>query len=266
MTWQTDAKHYEFWARSDDPSGRFTIQNVRPGTYQLDAFADGVLGEYVQANVKIPDDGKPVDLGQVDWKPVRHGKQLWDIGIANRTATEFRNGDRYFEMDTQLQYPKLFPDDVDFTIGKSNAAQDWYFEQVPHNVDPNAKIAPFVGIRGDPGNATPFRIHFNLPAAPAGTATLRLAICAASTRSVDVSVNDKPVDTVDRLPGGDATVVRHGIQGIWYEREVAFDAALMKQGDNVLTLTVPAGPVNNGIIYDYVRLELDDAKPFASTK
>ena len=32
----------------------------------------------------------------------------------------------------------------------------------------------------------------------------------------------------------------------------------MKQGENVLKLIVPAGPVNNGIIYDYVRLELDD--------
>ena len=42
---------------------------------------------------------------------------------------------------------------------------------------------------------------------------------------------------------------------------MAFDAALMKKGANVLKLIVPAGPVNNGVIYDYVRLELDDAKP-----
>jgi rhamnogalacturonan endolyase len=266
MTWQTDAKHYEFWARSDDASGKFTIPNVRPGSYQLDAFADGVLGEYVQADVKILEGGKPVDLGKLDWKPIRHGRQLWDIGVANRTATEFKNGDRYFEMDTQLQYPKLFPNDVDFVIGKSDAAQDWYFEQIPHNVDPNAKIAPFMGIRGNPGNATPYRIHFNLPAAPTGMATLRLAICAANTRSVEVSVNDKSAGVVDQFPSGDATVVRHGIQGIWYERDLAFDAAIMKQGDNVLTLTMPAGSVNNGIIYDYVRLELDDSKSFAPIK
>jgi rhamnogalacturonan endolyase len=264
MTWQTDAKHYEFWARSEDPTGKFTIPSVRPGSYQLDAFADGVLGEYVQADVKIPEGGKPVDLGQLDWKPVRRGKQLWDIGIANRTATEFKNGDRYFEMDTQLQYPKLFPNDVDYTIGKSDFSQDWYFEQVPHNTDPNAQVVPFTGIRGKPGNATPNKIHFMLADAPTGTATLRLAICAASTRSVDVSVNDKAAGVVDRLPGGDSTLVRHGVQGIWYEREFPFDAAMMKQGENVLTLTVPAGPVNSGIIYDYIRLELDQAKPFAA--
>ena len=54
---------------------------------------------------------------------------------------------------------------------------------------------------------------------------------------------------------------RHSIQGLWYERELAFDAALMKKGGNVLKLIVPAGPVNNGIIYDYVRLELDEPAP-----
>ena len=30
------------------------------------------------------------------------------------------------------------------------------------------------------------------------------------------------------------------------------------QGTNVLKLVVPGGPINNGIIYDYLRLELDE--------
>ena len=38
-------------------------------------------------------------------------------------------------------------------------------------------------------------------------------------------------------------------------------SALLKAGSNVLTLIVPKGPVNNGVIYDYVRLELDEAAP-----
>ena len=32
----------------------------------------------------------------------------------------------------------------------------------------------------------------------------------------------------------------------------------MHAGKNVLGLTVPAGPLMNGIIYDYLRLELDE--------
>jgi rhamnogalacturonan endolyase len=257
ITWQTDAKHYQFWQEEQDGSGRFTIPNVRPGDYTLYAFADGVLGEYEKANVHVDSGGKPVDLGELTWTPLRRGRQLWDIGIPNRTATEFAGADHCRDMDISLQYAKQFPNDVNYTIGKSNYRSDWFFQQVPHNEDPDAHPAPFFGIRGKPGRATPYTVNFDLPAAPHGKATLRLAICGTGTRSLAVTVNDQPAGEVTNLVG-DGVITRHGIQGIWYEREVSFDAALMKQGTNSLKLTVPAGPVNNGIVYDYIRLELDD--------
>ncbi len=58
---------------------------------------------------------------------------------------------------------------------------------------------------------------------------------------------------------GDRAITHHSIQGLWYERDLAFDASLMNQGENVSKLIVPAGPMNNGVIYDYVRLELDES-------
>lgn len=45
-------------------------------------------------------------------------------------------------------------------------------------------------------------------------------------------------------------------QGIWYERNLCFDASLLRKGENKLIITVPAGSVNKGIMYDYIRLEL----------
>jgi polysaccharide lyase family 4-like protein len=90
---------------------------------------------------------------------------------------------------------------------------------------------------------------------------LRFAICSASSRTLQISVNDTPAGTLDNLNfNGDATITRHNIQGIWFEREFSFDARMMKQGTNTITLTMPAGPLNNGIIYDCVRLELDDSR------
>jgi rhamnogalacturonan endolyase len=256
VDWQTDAKFYQFWTRADD-SGKFSIPDVIPGTYTLHAFADGILGEFAKADITVQA-GKPLDLGTLKWTPLRKGKQLWEIGIPNRNASEFFKGDEYTALDIPLQYAKLFPNDVNYVIGKSDFRKDWYFEQVPHNVDPNAAAAPFYGIRGEPGKATPFKITFDLPSAPKGKATLRLAICGGGARSIDVSVNDKPAGEVDRLVG-DGVITRHQIQGIWYEREVPFDASMLKQGTNTLTLTVPAGPVNNGVLYDYLRLELDES-------
>ncbi len=77
-----------------------------------------------------------------------------------------------------------------------------------------------------------------------------------------VSVNGREVGEVAPLNAtGDSSIVRHNIQGIWFERELSFNAILMKKGTNVIVLTIPAGPVNNGVIYDCVRLELDENKP-----
>lgn len=258
ITWQTDAKYYQFWTKTTDQSGHFTISNVRPGHYVLHAYADGVLSEFSRADIQVDPGGKPVDLGSIEWSPVRRGREIWTIGIPNRTATEFTYGDRYFEPDTQLQYPKLFPNDVRFVVGQSDPAKNWYFEQIPHNTDPNARVSPFRGVPGN-GRATPYTIVFDMPSAPTGKATLRFAFCTASANTLQISVNDTAAGTLDGLNfNADSTITRHNIQGIWFEREFSFPATLMKQGSNTITLTLPAGPINGGFIYDCVRLELDD--------
>jgi rhamnogalacturonan endolyase len=78
-----------------------------------------------------------------------------------------------------------------------------------------------------------------------------------------VTVNGKSAGNFNDFRGGDATIIRHNYRGLWYDRYLAFDAELMHAGDNSLMLTVPAGPINSGIIYDCVRLELDENQQFA---
>lgn len=246
VDWQTDAKYYQFWTRGD-AQGRFTIPNVRPGTYTLHAIADSVLGEYAQADVTVAD-GKPLDLGKLTWTPVRYGRQLWDIGIPDRTAAEFRHGDHYWQWGLYLQYPKDFPNGVHYVIGQSSPRTDWNYAQVPRVPDPT--------VAGN-GEATTWSVTFNLPNAPHGRATLRLGLAGTSARTIDVAVNEQAVGTVGPLTDT-ATIRRDAIRGYWKERDVAFDASLLKAGANVLTLTVPAGNVMSGIEYDYLRLELDD--------
>jgi rhamnogalacturonan endolyase len=254
VEWPSDAKYYQFWVHGQD-NGEFSIPNVIPGSYTLHAVADGVLGEFAKADITVEAD-KPLDLGKLTWTPVRKGKQIWEVGIANRSGKEFTNGDKFYDPRGPLLYPKLFPNDVSFVIGKSDPGKDWFYEHVPHATDDSGQLAGNQGVTGN-GRATPYKIEFDMPATPKGKAILRLAICGTQARSIDVSINDKPAGQVS-LGGADAVITRHGISGVWYEREVAFDAALMKQGRNVLTLTIPAGPVNNGVVYDYLRLELDE--------
>jgi rhamnogalacturonan endolyase len=244
-TWQNDSKHYQFWVRGT-PDGRFRVPNVRPGVYELHAIADGVLGEFAKASISVTP-GQTLDLGKLDWKPVRYGPQLWEIGVPNRSGEEFFKGDDYFHWGWYLEYPKLFPNDVTYTIGASDHRKNWFFEQVPHATgdDPSG--------RGN-GRATTWTIAFTLKDAPHGRATLRLALAGVGTRRIDVAVNGAPAGTAEGLIYN-ATINRDGIQGAWVEKDVTFDAALLKSGANALQLTIPAGPVTNGIIYDYLRLE-----------
>ena len=249
VEWQNDARNYQFWVRGDD-DGNFSIPNVRAGNYTLHAIADGVLGELAVSNITVTA-GKNLKLGKLDWQPVRFGRQLWDIGIPNRKASEFFKGDEYFHWGWYLQYPKLFPLDVNYVVGKSDFRKDWFFEQVPYNTDTNNLTGTG---RGD---GTTWAVIFNLTNAPAGKAILRLAICGISTRSLWGDLNGKSIGTVSNLTYN-ATINRDGIGGSWCERDLSFDASLMKAGTNTLELTVPAGGLTSGIMYDYLRLEVDE--------
>jgi rhamnogalacturonan endolyase len=293
ITWMTDAKHYEFWVYGQD-NGQFTIPQVRPGKYTLHAIADGVLGEFAKADITVVA-GQSLDLGRLQWTPVRRGKQVWEIGIPNRNGTEFAKGDDYFHDGMGLVYAQLFPNDVNYVIGQSDYRKDWYFQHVPHAANPEAAIAAAAARRAAPrgsapitaapgaagaapggppapaprggrgaggppaagGRASPWSISFDLPNAPRGRATLRVAIAGGSASGITVTVNDQPAGIIHI--SGDSTVGRNGIQGLWYEREIPFPASLLKPGTNVLKLIVPAGGLTNGVIYDYLRLELDES-------
>lgn len=244
VDWQREARSYQFWVRADG-EGRFTIPHVRPGTYTLHALADGVLGEFSRAGVRV-EAGQTRDLGGLTWTPVRHGRQLWEIGVPDRTAAEFRHGDHYWQWGLYLKYPEEFPEDVQFVIGKSAWTKDWNYCQPP---------------RVEAGRVTPttWSIAFDLPEAAKGKATLRLALAGSPGRGgIQVRVNDRSVGGTGPLPNT-GVMHRDGIRGYWVEREVPFDAALLKAGTNVIRLTNPARNWTDGVLYDYLRLELDES-------
>ena len=264
MNWQRDAKHYQFWVRGNE-DGTFAISQVRPGSYTLRAFADGVLGEYAQANIVVAP-GETIDLGTLQWQPIRKGRQLWEIGIPNRNSREFFKGDDYDHDGMQALYAELFPNDITYTIGKSDFRKDMYYQQVPHADPISLKAAEeYKGPRFRrprvEGKATPWHIVFNMPnTPPQGKATLRLAISGTIAPHIDVALNNASVGQIP-LGRGDSTFGgRNGIQGLWYERELSFSAKQMKTGENTLTLTVPAGSINAGVMYDYMRLELEESQ------
>ncbi len=247
IDWQTDGKHYQYWSRAD-ADGRFTIRNARPGDYTLYAFTDGVLGDFSHARVRV-DAGKTVDLGELTWTPVRYGRQLWEIGIPNRSAEEFRHGDHYWQWGLYNLYPQEFPNDVDFVIGKSDWRRDWNFAQPPR---PDGKGG---------WKSTTWRIRFDLDRVPRGTATLRLAICGARGGPVDVAVNGQSIGSTGGLPES-GVMHRDGIRSdALTVRNLKFDASLLRAASNTIELTKHVRTWTDGVLYDYLRLELDENTP-----
>ena len=99
------------------------------------------------------------------------------------------------------------------------------------------------------------KINFALPDSVKGKATLRLSIAGATMRSLAVGINGTEVGNIkDMIDNG--AIRRDGIRGYWLERSIPFDAALLKQGNNILSLTIPQGSTTSGVEYDYLRLEL----------
>jgi rhamnogalacturonan endolyase len=296
VQWIHDAAHYQFWNDGAD-DGKFTITKVRPGNYTLHAFATGVLGDFAQANITVAP-GKALDLGKLEWKPVRYGRQVWDIGYPDKTGDKFFKGDgaNYWLWGWNLRYALLFPNDITYTIGKSDYHKDWFFEEVPHAtnlsfVNPDAKDPAnqrFGWVKAESltqypqtntsgpwriygsGRATVWTIKFNMDKSVQGTAFFRVALAGVNGVSqLAVGINGKSAGAIGdgRDPDNARLITTNTIRynsdkGLSQERTLKFDAALLKAGENSMTLTVPGGDLQSGVVWDYLRLELnEDQKP-----
>jgi rhamnogalacturonan endolyase len=109
------------------------------------------------------------------------------------------------------------------------------------------------------GKATTWTIKFDMDHAPKGEAALRVALAGADgTGGLAIGVNGKTVGTLRPVQ---TNALRYNTnKSVWQELTQKFDASLLKQGTNEMTLTVPAGEVTTGVVYDYLRLELDEKK------
>ncbi len=188
LDWQYEGKCYQFWVKADE-NGNFSIPNVRAGKYNLYSFADGILGEYKKTGISVAA-GDVLDLSELPFVPQRFGRQVWEIGIPNRSASEFKHGDHYWQWGLYMLYPKEFPDDVNYTIGTSDWSKDWNYCQ-PGVIDGNYKV-----IRG-----TTWKINFEVPEQLKGKATLRLAFCGSrKDEKVQVALNGKTIGIAGPLP------------------------------------------------------------------
>ena len=251
--WQVQGKGYQFRARTGS-NGAFTIPKVRPGEYSLYAFVPGCAGELRKDGVTV-EPNEAADLGDLTLVPLTHGRQIWQIGTADRTCGEFRYGGWPRQFGLWNRYLADFPNDVTFRIGAGEEATDWNYCQ------------PVVQRSDGTWHVPTWRITFNLPAEQTGRATLMIGIAGATGNpELVVSVNGSEVGRA-KLPNDgsvyrDATLAGH--YRLW---TVEFDAALLKASANEVSLQMikscpknatynPLSLPRAAIMYDFLRLEL----------
>jgi rhamnogalacturonan endolyase len=71
-------------------------------------------------------------------------------------------------------------------------------------------------------------------------------------------VNGQSVGDTGILPTTSA-MQRDGIRAYWIEKPIAFDGRLLAAGSNTVQLVSHANNWSQGVMYDYLRLELNDS-------
>ena len=244
--WQFDSMSYQYWTEADS-DGRFLIPHVRPGTYTLYALVEGAVGEFETTDVQI-EAGRTLNFGKVVWDVPHHGTNIaWEIGVADRTAREFRFGNEYFHGYKWKRIPEVFPNPLEYTIGRSNWSSDWCFAHTRY---------PIAGGEFEPHT---WRIHFDLPQAPNSTATLTLAIASADRANIRVSINDARnylAEVSPSIQGGNA-LMREGIHAKFCVEYVTIPPGHLRAGSNTITLKIPNTRLpKSHVMYDYISLEL----------
>jgi len=249
------SKNYQFWVKTD-AKGNFSIANVLPGAYNLYAFGPGVAGQMTKKNFVTVTAATTTALGNVNWTTERIAPTVWEIGVPDRTAAEFKHGTDWWMRNSYpslnwakfMDYRNEFPDDVVYTIGKSNYATEWNFVQ------------PY--LRGD---STPpeWKIKFDLANEPTTGSNASLYVAAASAFAAPLFVKLNGSDITGVATGINFAIqsnamIRKGIHGAFADLRFTFPANLLHSGSNEISLIIrrPGGDIQ----YDYIRLEAAGTK------
>nr|XP_018623891.1 probable rhamnogalacturonate lyase B isoform X2 [Nicotiana tomentosiformis] len=267
-SWQMENKAYQFWTQTDT-EGYFLIKNVIPGNYSLYAWIPGFIGDYMYDAYINVTPGSRTRVETLVYNAPRNGPTLWEIGIPERTASEFfipdaqprllnqlyvvNNAERFRQYGLWDRYTEIYPDDdLVFTVGLSSYQTDWFFAHVNryiYNDDGNKTYVP-----------TTWQVLFDLDDIDqSANYTLQLALASANDAELQVQFNDPDTDAphyTTGLIGKDNAIARHGIHGLYRLYTINVPGSLLVFGTNVMYLkqTRSERPWR-GIMYDYIRLE-----------
>ena len=223
---------YQYWTLTD-MNGDFELKHVRPGDYNLFAYAKtGEVTDMLEQDYITVAAGDN-DLGIITWTPKKYTQLLWMIGQNDRRSSEFC----YSDVLRQYGLWEQVPQNLTYTIGESKENTGWYYAQTQKN-----------------GTWT---VKFNLDERPTGRVylTASLAGCSGTGSMITVKVNG--IQRATWKPGiNDASIYRSAINsGRHYVYTCDFLNTGLKVGENNVAFTYSGGGSKDGIMYDCIKLE-----------
>ena len=291
--------------------------------YTLYAYGPGIAGTFMSQRLMgmAPDSGNVTpplevdvlsperaitvttgnnDLGVITWTANRVGPTVFELGVPDRKAGEFRHGEDFWapqvtttpgyptgiwggQMFFNFEYPSMV---VNYTVGTSRWATDWNYV-LPSQQAP----LPTVGVKNDATflDASGV-ITFNLANAPSSNEQASIYLAAAGDNSgtprenITIKVNGTTLDP-SSIPGltaapnpitsgsfgppkpytdkgyVDDSSVHLSDHGPFFDERITFPAGLLHAGSNTLTILNHAESSEGYLMVDYLRLELTNYIP-----
>jgi rhamnogalacturonan endolyase len=228
-------KDYYYTTYADD-DGKFSIHDIRTGTYALYAWGNGgaigdVTTKFTQNDVTISQ-GKNTNLKDLTWKVTDSQKRIFQIGDFDRKTDGFRLADpsKPFE---HARISKC-PGNLTYTVG-SSSTEDWCFGQSAMGT---------------------WSINFPVETATAAKLTVSLAGFSQGT-SCDILLNDVKIGNITSgsLLNSQDTYRGATRAGEWRLLEFGVEEGALKKGKNRLDVKVTRSTQVRGWLWDSVVLD-----------
>jgi hypothetical protein len=220
-------------------------------------------GEYVQNNITVAASGT-TSLGTISWNPPRAQNLMFQLGIPDRSTEDFRFGDLIKQFGLWWRYyNEAGTSDVNFNVGTSNCANDWYYAQPIFALPNGTYCFPH------------WNINFNLAAVPSSPVTLTMNLAGGYGTYFYIYVNGVNVTPGSYNYAGvptnsGADIYRDVVQvGQFQQYLLTLPSSAFKTGSNTLQIQVRQPGftaswnttgyypdlVAGGLMYDAIKLE-----------
>lgn len=249
--WQFEEENYQYWVQTD-ASGNFNIKNVRPGTYTLFAYKNGTTGEYRQETVVVTA-ATTTNLGNIEWViPRANGRMIFEIGIPNRTAEEYKFGDfDYCEGFVENKFATTFTNPIEYTTEDKNWATALpYVQSAYFNADATRSVWDW-------------NINFTLTGTIPTTGNAKLTIAYASSDHAQnwIFANGSRITPSSGYyppNGGGNAFLRQSNHAKYGLATFDIPYSKLRAGKNTIKLQMPStSSGSNHVMYDYISLEGD---------